>query len=407
MRALVFFLRGYAIVELMGAEPERCLNRFAQRGIAFWNVEKPDELHLRCRVLLRDAAAAEQAAMRELCSLECVKQCGFRAVFYGVLGRPVLVAGLVLAVALTLFLQNYVWFLQVQGNETVPARQILRELEALGVHFGTKGADIDSQMLKNQMLNRIPALQWLAVNRSGGLVTVLVSEREPDAVSRDRRTAANVVAKCDGVITSMSVLNGFAQVQSGDAVLAGQLLVSGVATWQTHTQVTRAMAEIYAMTLHDRQVTIPAEYTQKVYTGREHRHVTLILGRKRINLSGNSGIFSGTCDKMIDSRVLTLPGGYAFPLTVETEIVREYVPQPQKLPQSVAQTLLTEYIRSSVSRSMVAGTILQEDYRLTKAAGGYVLSAALCCEEMISRTEPLPLMGEDGEIGTDDQRGAN
>ena len=38
MRALVFFFRGYAIVELTGAEPERCLNRFAQRGIAFWDV---------------------------------------------------------------------------------------------------------------------------------------------------------------------------------------------------------------------------------------------------------------------------------------------------------------------------------------------------------------------------------
>ena len=59
MRALVFFFRGYAIVELTGAEPERCLNRFAQRGIAFWAVEKPDELHLRCRVLLRDVQAAD------------------------------------------------------------------------------------------------------------------------------------------------------------------------------------------------------------------------------------------------------------------------------------------------------------------------------------------------------------
>ena len=407
MRALVFFFRGYAIVELTGAEPERCLNRFAQRGIAFWDVEKPDELHLRCRVLLRDVQAAEQAAMRELCTLECLKQCGFRAVFYGVLARPVLVAGLLLAVALTLFLQNYVWFLQVQGNETIPAQEILRELDDLGVHFGTKGSDIDSQMLKNQMLNRIPALQWLAVNRSGGVVTVLVSEREPDATNRDRRVAANVVAKRAGVITSMSVLNGFAQVQSGDAVLAGQLLVSGVASWETHTQVTRAMAEIYAMTLHEQQVTIPAEYAQKVYTGREYRHVSLIFGRKRINLSGNSGIFSGTCDKMIDSRVLTLPGGYVFPLTVETEIVREYELQPEKLPQSVAQALLTEYIQNSVRQSMVAGTILQEDYRLTKAAGGYVLSGALSCEEMIARTVPLPLMGEDGEIGTDDQRGAN
>ena len=68
---------------------------------------------------------------------------------------------------------------------------------------------------------------------------------------------------------------------------------------------------------------------------------------------------------------------------------------------------MTEYIQNSVRQSMVAGTILQEDYRLTKAAGGYVLSGALSCEEMIARTVPLPLMGEDGEIGTDDQRGAN
>ena len=52
------YLRGYAQIMISGAEPERCLNMFAARDVAFWAPEKTDALHLRCRIYQKDLDAA-------------------------------------------------------------------------------------------------------------------------------------------------------------------------------------------------------------------------------------------------------------------------------------------------------------------------------------------------------------
>ena len=62
---------------------------------------------------------------------------------------------------------KFVFFYEVVGNETVPEAQILRELQNLGVGFGTYGPSIRPQELKNRMLLQIPKLQWLTVQQSG------------------------------------------------------------------------------------------------------------------------------------------------------------------------------------------------------------------------------------------------
>ena len=173
-------LRGSLELELRGVSLERCLNRWVQAEIPFWDLQRQDELIARCRIYESDLDAARREAARAqtgLCVLSCA---GLPRLMRQLLRRPVLLVGVVLALITVLLLQNFVWFVRVQGNETVTTERILQALSEEGVRFGAWGPDLDSEDLKNRMLNRIPELRWLAVNREGGLVTVLTAERKQE-----------------------------------------------------------------------------------------------------------------------------------------------------------------------------------------------------------------------------------
>lgn len=89
----------------------------------------------------------------------------------------VLLILLAAAITAAILVPKFVFFYEVEGNEAVPSAQILRELQELGVGFGTYGPSIKPQELKNQMLLRIPKLQWLTVQQSGMCARVVVRER--------------------------------------------------------------------------------------------------------------------------------------------------------------------------------------------------------------------------------------
>ncbi len=127
----------------------------------------------------------------------------------------------------------------------------------------------------------MPELQWAGVNFSGGVAIVSVRERLPEEAVRDRSTVTNVVAARDGVIVSMSVLGGQSVCRVGQAVRAGELLVTGCVDQTTHTQYTHADAEIYALTQRTIQAVYPQTAVQKVYTGQVIRRYSLIVGRKK------------------------------------------------------------------------------------------------------------------------------
>ena len=396
------YVRGYAAIVITGASPERCLNRFSQVGIAFWELRREDELRLRCRIYRSDLAKAERAALRAMCTVTVEREYGLPVQTAGLRRRPLLVVGVLLAVALAVFAQNFVWVVRIEGNETVSEAALRHALAEEGIGFGTWAESIDSPLLRMRMQLRLPQLQWLAANRSGGVLTVLVAERSEPAALTERSGAANVVASRAGIITSLSALDGTAAVETGDAVESGQLLISGITTWENRSRITHAAGEVYALTSRQGRAVLPESYTEKRYTGETAREISLIFGRSRRKIFGNSRISTMNCDKMITRKVCTLPGGDTFPLTLEIVQYRYYETASAALDESYAQTLLEDFVLRDAKDHMIAGKILETAFQLTKENGCYVLLSELSCEEMISRTVPIFSLGEDEIIGEAD-----
>ena len=363
---------------------------------------------LTCRLLAADWPRAEREITAALCACKVLKRGGLVYALSGLRRRPVLVIGVGLAWALAFLAQYFVWFVRVEPSDQISAERIRQALSEEGVRFGVWGPGLDTQWFKNRMLNRIPELRWLGVHTEGGIAVVDYSVRdEPIRQGTPLTEPANVVAARDGIVTSLSVHSGLAVVEPGTAVRAGELLVSGLIDCPTHTQSTRAAADVEALTEHRFQVKMPLAASKKVYTGRTETVRTLIFQKYRRNISGNSSIFGIRCDRMIETSTWTLPGGYALPVTVETVTLREYEPEPLALSHDRAQALLEGESRRLTLNQMTAGRIEGGSAAIYKSQNGYRCRGVWNCVELISKTLPVELFGEDDVNGKTDQRGTN
>ena len=386
MWGVICFFLGTARLRVTGASPEQCLRRLTGQRIAFRFLGKPDAFSAEIEVLRRDVPRAERQLLRGGCECEITQA----RVFGGLLRRPALLVLLALAVISAIVVPKFVFFYSVSGNETVPDAQILRELQELGIGFGTYGPSIRPQELKNQMLLRIPKLQWLTVQQSGMCARVVVRERPEKEPVLDRRTPANVIAARSGVITRVSAEAGFCLCSPGQAVRSGELLVSAYTDFGYKTQVTAARAEIYAQTVRTADCVLPAAQQVKGRRGETHSTVSLWIGRRRVRLFGRDAD-GGFCEKQTERRTLTLPGGFSLPLGIEITRICEYDTRDEILQAEDVRQRLLAFVQTQAQREMIAGTILASRVHMTERSGGYCLHAALQCEEMIARMQPANL----------------
>lgn len=384
MKKLFQFLGGYVVLEICGAACELALNRLMRENIAFWNIVWIDELTIRISVLPGQREKAVDTITSSMCDAYTVEEIGIVQQIRCLKYRIGLVLLVVFSIASAIILPKYVFFYEVVGNETIPSEWILRELQNHGIGFGTYGPDIHPAWAKNHMINVIPKLQWLTITQNGCRAKVIVRERPDIPKTEDRKGFSNVVATQNGLITQMSVFAGQPVVKTGDTVIKGQILVSGIVDLERIYVLENANAEIFARTWREITACLPKNYAKKGEISEKKTEVSIQIGQKRIKLFGNSGISHGSCDKMITRLELTLPGNLVIPLSLEVSQVTFYDKKMSTMPDEEAERLLTSYVTDYVRRHLRAGEILGSSFRMAQDEDKHLLHGVMECHEMIA-----------------------
>lgn len=380
-------LAGMVEVELTSAEPEAALGAVSTRGIEIFRVEQKGELTMRFRIRRKDYNMLAALCEKRGETLKLLRKSGLYWAGRQLLRRPVLLAGMALFLALVLYLPSRVIFIRVEGNVTVPTRQILEAAGESGICFGASRRQVRSEKVKNALLSAVPQLQWAGVNTAGCVATISVRERTDAQASRQEWEVTSIVAARDGYILSGTVTRGNALFQVGQAVKAGQVLVSGYTDCGICIQATRAEGEIMAQTNRTLEAVTPSQWVLRGEETGVHRKYSLLFGKKRINLWKDSGILDTTCGRMYMEYYVTLPGGFQLPLALCVEEFTSYVTGTAELPQSGAEEALTEYADSYLLQQMVAGEIRSRLQTVCLDGGIYRLKGSYVCVEMIGRVQ--------------------
>ncbi len=371
----VRFAFGYIRVVISGDYPERFLNLCASNGVTVWNVSRRGE-GLECSMFARDYRYARRFRRRCGVRLKTRRKKGAPFIVHRYRRRKGLAVGFIIFVAFLTVMPKYVWTIEVSGNEKVDTQVIMDAARDAGIHNGVKVSDIDPDNLRPALLVELPELSWAAINIEGSKVTVDVREQlTPKRL--DDKDPCNLVATCDGIITSVYVKKGSAAVKVGDAVRKGDLLGLGTVEYgDMSTVMHHAMGEIYAETTREITVISPMTVEKTVPTGRvKTKRVFQIFG---VNIPLYIG--SEQYDYVASATENALESGdTTLPLSVITAEFCEVTRQKIKISSDEAKKNAEAELKLLEKQELNGIKIKDRKLKFTEKDGNIVLTASYVC----------------------------
>ena len=343
---LLRLLRGYLVISVTGFFAERFLNLANTRGIKMWRIRRRGSRKVSLCLRVRDFRKLREVRRATGVSIHIEKKCGLPFLLHKYRRRWGIVVGAALFIGIILFLSTFVWSIEISGNQAVEDEQIIAALDEAGFYVGVPTRGLDLREIRQTVLLKLEDLSFIAINIKGSKAYVEVTEAtgKPEMVDTD--TPCNLIATKAGVIVRTEITQGFGLVRAGDAVEAGDMLVSGmVFSDKVGYHLVHSSGRIYARTAYQLEYEVPYVQTERVRTGEEYTHRKLRLFNFHINLYLGAGERYTTYDKINKTNEAKL-GGFTLPLALleekyfEVELrEKEYSPEQA---ESMARLMLDE-----------------------------------------------------------------
>lgn len=343
--------RGNLRVSVIGGEPEALLNRAAEEEIGLWDpVPIPGGFEV--SLYPDDYRAFARMARRRALRTELLKKRGLPFYLHRHRKRIGIPVGLLLGLCCVMVLQNFVWRIEVVGNERISAQALYAAAAKEGVHIGAFLPTMDLKTISLRLENAFPDAAWLSVNRNGSLLSIELHETTPKIPPEDDQTVRNIVAAKDGQIVAIEAYRGSAEAAVGDVVTKGQLLISGIVTGKLEKSGFRsALGKVEAQTVEQKTFTLPVAWEKRVYQ-KEKVCRYLVFGSKKIPLFFSAGLPEHAEAYGVERPVVLF--GVKLPFSLMTAEYHPYTTEPVTLTPDEARLELEKQC-AEYERQLPAG----------------------------------------------------
>jgi sporulation protein YqfD len=356
------------------------------KGVTVFDVLQKDELHLQLKVKRKYMKTVQLEAEHLCCECRIIEFVGLDNALFQLKKRYVLIYGIALLAFLTLYIPTRVLFYSVEGLTSLDSAYVLDQAEQLGLTFGTPRKSVRSEKVKNGLLQAVPELKWVGINTYGCRAVISVEERALSENKCDDTTfIQGIFATRDGIISNITVTKGTPLCKKGQAVSAGQLLVSGYTDCGLTIRGDGAEGEIQGITSRKIDAVYPMMNRRVAIDSAEKRKWSIQFGKKQIKLYIDSGNSDTKCGRIIREYKLALPGGFRLPVSLIKETVIFYNDAPEDC--EICEENLSELAVRYIRESMISGEILGAHETMYKEEGLYRLTGTYLCDEMIGKLQ--------------------
>lgn len=287
-----------------------------------------------------------------------IKRRGFPFLLSPLNNRWGLFAGTVYMIIFISFMGGFIWNITVTGSDRVTEVKIVDYLAQNGFSVGTNWWSVDKEQLEVSIMAYFEDVAWISINKIGSTASIEIDETvsKPDM---EGTNITNVKASRDGVIVRITALRGWAQVKEGDAVTAGDLLISGVRESEIdeRNHYAHAHGTVLAQVESSISLSISRRQTQKDYTY-EREYKTLYLFGLEIPLYLKKD--EGTADENSDKTYLVI-NSYRLPVGIISEKRKYYDPKTVFLSEAEAETLARSELEKMKNEELADCEILFEN----------------------------------------------
>ena len=292
--------------------------------------------------------------------------------------------GVILATIVLVLSSNFVWKIDIAGNNIATDEEILKELENAGLTLGSYIPKIDYDIIHNRVLMNSEKLSWISVNIKGTVATVKVKEKQTN-VENIGKSYTNVVAKYDGYISSVLVKEGERVVSIGDVVKKGDILISGVIDSQSQgVRYEHAQGEVKAYVNKEINIKLPFKTVVKKYTGKVKKkksHKIYNFPLNFLNKYSNSDAFYDTIEK---KEKLSVFGITDLPIEITTTTYYEYFLEEVSYTKAEITDLAFIELRRQIDIQLKNAELVSKKVSMRYDSECFYLDCELYCLEDIA-----------------------
>lgn len=282
-------IQGSLRVELTGPALERFINDALNRGIHISRIVWLSRNRIRLTLSVGDYFQLRPVLKGTRTKSRILEKKGLPFWWMRLRRRQFFLWGFLLFILMIFSLTSVIWSVEVEGNETVPSKEIVRLLQKEGVYIGQLKSRVPSnEEIQYRLQSGLPQVSWVGFRMEGTRAVVTVVEKKRvDEREQQGNGPIQLVARRNAMIYDIRVERGRPLVEVNEPVKKGQLLVSG---WYGDPdqpdsgKLVGAKGKVMGEVWYDSTVTVPLAQKRKVYTGNREMAWFPYVGSRMIRI---------------------------------------------------------------------------------------------------------------------------
>jgi len=219
---------GYVTFSVIGAFSEDFLSELIESGINVTNVHNKNNI-LYADIKRTDYLYASKVAKKYRVRIKIYKRYGLYFKINRMKRHSGIVLGVIASVLMIMILQQYVWKIEINSNNSASDKLILEIIENDGIGLGSDIGDIDTDALALKIKHTLKETSWVGVEKIGSKLIISLSKSDNfERAEIPLNTPCNIIAGKTGVITETEVYSGTLLYPVGSGVSEGNIIVSGI-----------------------------------------------------------------------------------------------------------------------------------------------------------------------------------
>ena len=279
------YIFGFVNITVEGFFTERFINNCINNKIFLWGLKRKSSTLLTVNVNINNFKKIHNIARKTKCKVKINSKKGLPIILHRYRKRKLFLF-LLIPIALLIFISStYIWNIEIIGAENIDTVELLSQLNEEGIGIGKRKASINSENVIDSIRLKRTDIAWLSLDMKGTnvIVTIVEAEEKPEIINKDEY--CNIVASQQGSITKITADTGTAQVEVGDIVEEGDILIGGYMQGKyTEARYVHAKGEVKAKVWHTKKINSGLTREISEETGVVENKYSININNFKINL---------------------------------------------------------------------------------------------------------------------------
>ena len=324
IKKIINYIYGYLRIIVEGYYIERFINICRNQNYMMWNIKKANDINIELNIEIKQFRQICKIAQKTQCKIKIKAKRGLPFLLNKYKKRKLFILLLFLILFLIFFSSQFVWNIEITEESGLTIENIIEDIQNAGLKIGTLKDDIDTKEIINKVRLQRNDIAWIGIELKGtnAIVKLVKAEEKPEIV--DENEYCNIVSDKNGVITKINAQDGTANVNIGDTVSVGDVLING---WMegkyTGVRYVHAKGEVEARVWYTMNKTIEYKTTEKQYTGNEDINYGIKVNNFKINFPKGVSKFN-FYDTIETENKVKLFSNFYLPISVVKTTYKEY-----------------------------------------------------------------------------------